>query len=93
MENVASAVEAELKALSFIVSGLEMAAANSRSNVIWSSDAQFVVNEINSYAEPCGWDTRCLVIWESHYCFLFSNFPSALFDAAVTDKLGCGLAL
>ncbi|KAF3436697.1 hypothetical protein FNV43_RR19444 [Rhamnella rubrinervis] len=55
LASLSSATEAELKALAW---GIEWLQLTHEAWLSGLSDAQFVVNEINSYVDPCGWDTR-----------------------------------
>ena len=59
LETAHSPMEAELKALSW---ALESVVSMSWRNLIWSSDAQFMVKEINSNSDPCEWNTRYMVL-------------------------------
>lgn len=59
LENVGSAEAAELQAICFAADYVSSLKGN---NILWSSDAQFLVKEIISSSEPRGWDTRYLVL-------------------------------
>ena len=60
LDAASSSLEAEMKAFAW---ALEMAQSMAWHKIIWSSDAQAMVKEINSNKDPLDWHTRYLTLF------------------------------
>lgn len=83
--NYATVQEAEMLALDWAIGLTEM---NGWENILWSSDAKFVVLDINSLEEPLRWETRygILAIRERKLKFNWTFQWHSRSSNSLTDK-------
>ena len=88
LESAENAMVAELKAL---VWALQIAKERSWQQVVWSSDAKTIVDEVLASYEPCGWESRysillCRKLLQERSWILVWNARSSNTVADVTAK-------